>query len=156
MKNRIALLSIVAIFIGSLVGCSQRIGDFTLMSTKNVDIGGKYKKIDGRFSGDDSRGVFFGIPLGTPNLKTAVDNCIESGKGDLITNAVLDGSYWTVIIWGQHKYTVTGDVWIKASMSDLMNPSGELFELQASSQGYELVSLSDPSQVVKVEYFVYR
>jgi hypothetical protein len=156
MKNRIALLSIVAIFIGSLVGCSQRIGDFTLISTKNVDIGGKYKKIDGRFSGDDSRGVFLGIPLGTPNLKTAVDNCIESGKGDLITNAVLDGSYWSVIIWGEQKYTVTGDVWVKASMSDLMNPSGQLFELQASPQGYELVSLSDPSQVVKVQFLVSR
>ncbi len=156
MKNRIALLSIVAIFIGSLVGCSQRIGDFTLMSTKNVDIGGKYKKIDGRFKGEDSKGVFLGIPLGVPNLKTAVDNCIEAGKGDLITNAVLDGSYWSVIIWGQQTYTVTGDVWVKAGMSDLMNSGHELFELQAKPQGFELLSLSDPSKVVKVDYLVSR
>ncbi len=156
MKAKITLLSIVAILIASFVGCTQRIGDFTLISTKNVDIGGKYKQVDGRFSGDDSRGVFLGIPLGTPNLKTAVDNCIQAGKGDLITNAVLDGSYWSVIIWGEQKYTVTGDVWVKASMSDLMNPNEDLFELQASSQGYELVSLSDPSRVVKVEYLVSR
>jgi hypothetical protein len=156
MKNAIALLSICAIVIASFVGCSQRIGDFTLISTKNVDIGGKYKQVEGRFSGDDSRGVFLGIPLGTPNLKTAVDNCIQAGKGDLITNAVLDGSYWSVIIWGEQKYTVTGDVWVKASMSDLLNPSEDLFELQASSRGYELVSLSDPSRVVKVEYLVSR
>jgi hypothetical protein len=156
MKHAITFISIIAIMMASFVGCSQRIGDFTLISTKNVDIGGKYKQIEGRFSGDDSRGVFLGIPLGTPNLKTAVDNCIQSGKGDLITNAVLDGSYWSVIIWGEQKYTVTGDVWVKASMSDLLNPSEDLYELQASAQGYELVSLSGPSRVIKVEYLVSR
>lgn len=156
MKNAVTIISIIAIVIVSFAGCSQRIGDFTLISTKNVDIGGKYKQVEGRFSGEDARGVFLGIPLGTPNLKTAVDNCIQAGKGDLITNAVLDGSYWSVIIWGEQKYTVTGDVWTKVSMSDLVNPTDELYELQASPQGYELVSLSNPSRVVKVEYLVSR
>lgn len=156
MKKFVVTLSVLAIVLMSFVGCSQRIGDFTLLSTKNVEIGGKYKKLDGRFTGEDAKGVFIGIPLGTPNLKTAVDNCIESGKGDLITDAVLDGSYWSVIIWGQQKYTVTGDVWIKAGMSDLMNPNIEIFELQASSQGYELVSQLDPTKTIKVEYFTYR
>lgn len=154
MKNRIILFLLVAFVISVFVGCSQRVGDFTLISTKNVEIGGKYKKIEGRFEGDDSKPSILGIPLGQPNLKTAVDNCIESGNGDLLTNAVLDFSFWSVIIYGQSKYTVSGDVWVKASMSDLLNGNQNLYVLRPGPKGYQLVSLSDPSKVVKVEYLV--
>ena len=80
MKNIIVLLSLFAFAVTSFIGCSERIGDFTLISTKNVDIGGKYKKLDERYTGEDSRGDILGIPLGMPNLKTAVDNCIEAGE----------------------------------------------------------------------------
>ena len=41
MKNIIVLLSLFAFAVTSFIGCSERIGDFTLISTKNVDIGGK-------------------------------------------------------------------------------------------------------------------
>ena len=154
MKNKIILFSIVAILASAFIGCTQRIGDFTLISTKNVDIGGKYKKLDGRFVGEDKRGEIIGIPLGLPNLKTAVDNCIENGKGELVTNAVLDFSYWTAILYGERKYTVTGDVWAKASMSDLMNNNDDLYVLRADQKGYHLVSVADPAHIIKVEYFV--
>lgn len=153
MKNIIVLLSLFTISILAFIGCSQRIGDFTIISTKNVNIGGKYKKVDGRFVGEDSKGVFIGIPLGQPNLKTAVDNCIESGKGDLLTNAVIDGSYWSAIIYGQQTITVTGDVFVKAEISDLLNLNEEIFELQANSNSFELGSLKDSAKVIKVDYF---
>ena len=153
MKNKIVLLSLFAFAISTFIGCSQRIGDFTLISTKNVDIGGNYKKLDDRYTGEDSRGDILGIPLGMPDLKTAVDNCIEAGKGELLTNAVIDGSYWTVIFYGERKYTVTGDVWVKASTSDLLNPNEEIFNLRTNSNGFELVSLTEPTKVIKVDYF---
>ena len=153
MKNIIVLLSLFAFAVTSFIGCSERIGDFTLISTKNVDIGGKYKKLDERYTGEDSRGDILGIPLGMPNLKTAVDHCIEAGEGDLLTNAVIDASYWTAIFYGERKYTVTGDVWVKASISDLLNPNEELFELKANSHSFVLVSIKDPAKVVKVDYF---
>jgi hypothetical protein len=156
MQKNIALLMVLAITAGSLAGCSQRIGDFTVISTKNVDIGGKYKKMEGRYKGEDGRGVFLGIPLGQPNLKTAVDNCIESGNGELITNAVIDASFWTAIVWGEQKYTVTGDVWTKASMSDLQNPGIDLYELQGGQKGYTLMSTTDPSRAYKVDYLASR
>jgi hypothetical protein len=154
MKNIIVLLSLFAFAVTSFIGCSQRIGDFTLISTKNVDIGGNYKKLNDRFEGEDSRGEILAIPLGIPNLKTAVDNCIEAGDGELLTNAVIDFSYWTVIFYGERKYTVTGDVWVKASTSDLLNPSEEIFELKTNSHGFQLVSLTEPTKVIKVDYFV--
>lgn len=155
MKKIIVSLSLFAFVITSFIGCSQRVGDFTLISTKNVDIGGKYKKLDERYAGEDSRGDILGIPLGMPNLKTAVDNCIEAGNGELLTNAVIDASYWTAIFYGERKYTVTGDVWVKASISDLVNPNEVLFELKSNSHSFVLVSTTDPAKVIKVDYFAF-
>lgn len=155
MKKKLVLFVIFASILIAFGGCSQRIGDFTLLSTKNVEIGGKYKKLDKRFQGEDTKMMLLGIPLGTPNLKTAVDNCIENGKGYLITDAVVDYSFFTVILAGQMKYTVTGDVWVKADMSSLTNPNTELFQLQSGDSGYTLVSLNNPSNIVKVNYLAY-
>ena len=71
--------SSIALALPVFVGCSQRVGDFTIISTKNVDIGSQYKKVD-RFKGTDSRPDVLFIPLGVPDLKQAVDDCIEEGK----------------------------------------------------------------------------
>ena len=128
MKNIIILLSLISIFVASFIGCSQRVGDFTMISTKNVEIEHKYTKL-GRFEGEDVKGAVLGIPLGIVNLEAAVDNCIENGKGTLLTNVVIDYSWWTAFIYGQMTYTVIGDVWEKASVSDLLNPNEEIFEL---------------------------
>ncbi len=156
MKNGIILFCMAVIFISAFNGCSQRVGDFTLISTKNVEIGGKYKQIEGRFTGEDSRGEILLTPLGAPNLKTAVDKCIEAGKGELITNAVIDFSYWTAIVYGERKYTVTGDIWVRATIADLINNSGHLYVLNAGPSGYQLESISDPSKTIRVDNFVIR
>jgi hypothetical protein len=123
-----------------------------MISTKNVDIGGKYRKLSDRFKGEDSKGMLLGIPLGIPSLKSAVDNCIENGNGELLTNAVIESTFWTAIVWGEQKYTATGDVWVKAGTSDFLDSGIRLYELQGTSRGYQLVSTSDPSQSVKVDY----
>jgi hypothetical protein len=155
MRNLVILLCIVGLIIPVFVGCTQRVGDFTIISTKNVELGAKYTKLD-RFQGVDSKPDILFIPLGVPDLKQAVDNCIEAGKGELLTNAVVESGYWTVIVYGERKYTVTGDVWAKASSSDLLNPNIELFELQVGTTGFILSSTADPTQKVKVDYFVSR
>jgi hypothetical protein len=151
MKNCFMVLALTLISFVLLSGCSQRIGDFTLISTKNVDIGGKYKKLDTRFKAEDRKPVIIGIPIGIPNIKTAVDNCIESGKGELLTNAVLDVSFWTMIVYGEQWYTVTGDVWVK---SEIAENGEEIFELLPGSNGYVLVSVNDHSNKIQVDYFL--
>lgn len=133
--RRIVLCTIVGAFVLGLLGCSQRIGDFTLISTKNVDIGKKFKKV-GRKTGEDSVGEFLFIPFGAPDMKAAVDNAIESADGDLLTNAVVDFKYFSVILFGSRTIEVTGDVWKLASAGD----RGELYELRRGDDGWELVS----------------
>jgi hypothetical protein len=156
MKRNIVFTLAFFFTLGLFAGCTQRIGDFTLISTKNVDIGGKYKKI-ARHTGSDSRPDILTIPIGTPDLKQAVDNCIEAGKGELLTNAVVDFDFWTAILYGRRTYTVTGDVWGKPDIGDLLSdPDGGIFELHAGASGFELVSMTNPANVIKVDHFASR
>ncbi len=156
MKRNTVITLACFLILGVLAGCTQRIADFTFVSTRSVDIGGKYKKI-ARFTGSDSRPDILTIPLGIPDLKAAVDNCIEAGKGELLTDAVVDFTQWTAIVYGRRIYTVTGDVWGRPDVSDLnANPGVELFELHAGANGFELISLTNPNTVVKINYLASR
>jgi hypothetical protein len=156
MKTKLTITLTLFLIIGLFAGCTQRIADFTFVSTRSVDIGGKYKKM-ARCIGTDSRPDVLTIPFGIPDLKQAVDNCIEAGKGDLLTDAVVDFTQWTAIVYGRRTYTVTGDVWGRPDVSDLnANPGVELFELHAGASGFELVSLTHPDDVVKIDYLASR
>ena len=149
MKSFILILiSLVLLFV---VGCSTRMGDFTILSSKNVDIGGKYKKLE-RHSGSDITPYILFFPIGEPNLEEAVDECLEIGQGDLLTNVLVETSSWWAILYGQQIITVTGDVWEKASMSELNEKSTELYELVSDEKGLRLICVDDKTKVVYVEF----
>lgn len=116
---------LIAVAVAALIlnGCAQRIGDFTIISTKNYEASAKYKMV-GRFEGTD-RVFFFIAPWGTPSVENAVDEAIEAGKGVYLTNAVLE-SYSGFFQIG---YNVRGDVYALASQSDLLDPNIELYDL---------------------------
>jgi len=133
----------------AFVGCTSRVADFTIVSTKNVDIGSKYVK-KGTFEGEDKTFVFI-FPFGSPNLKTAVDKCIESGSGDLLTNAVINYTFSVYI--GPLGYSVKGDVYARATVSDLQLHKDQLYELVPSLDGMELVSCSNPADRQKVSSY---
>ena len=107
----ISLLFVVLFF----AGCAQRIGDFTIVSTKNYEASMKFKKV-GRFSGEDNV-FYFIVPFGIPNIKNACDRAIEAGKGTYLTDAVLEStsSFFNM------GYKITGDVWAPATQGDLLN-----------------------------------
>lgn len=129
-----------------LGGCSQRIGDFTMVSTKNYERGVNYKML-GRMEGEDKVLVILGIPLGAPNLKTAVDRAIEAGNGVYLANAVIDYGGWNAIIVGKWGYTATGDVYGTAERGDLNNPDIELFNLRETENGLVMESIGNGRQI---------
>ena len=114
---------VLVLAMGLMVGCSQRIGDFTVMSSKNFQTGQKYKKV-GRHKGEDKK-VWFIIPFGVPDLKNAVDKAIEAGKGVYLADVVLE-SYNGLFDFG---YIVTGDVYAPATTGDLSDPTSDLYSL---------------------------
>lgn len=91
-----------------LNGCSLRLGDFTVLSTKNVDVSGV--KQGDRYSGEHCINTVLGFPLGEINWKTAMDRALEKGKGDLMIDAVVSNKYWTVILFGEMCIVIEGTI----------------------------------------------
>jgi hypothetical protein len=105
---------VASILFLTMAGCANRIGDFTIVSTKNVEISRvDLKRVDftrGVEGGNGRWWVLF-IPLGpAPNMKEAVDRCLERGHGDFMTSAVIYERNWHVILFGHEAIEVKGDV----------------------------------------------
>jgi len=122
-KSLVCFIFIVALAF-SLTSCSYRLGDFTIISTKNYNSSLNFKNV-GRFEGKDSVFVLFGIPFGQPNIENAVDEAIEKGRGVYLVNAVLELKTG-IFSMG---YVVRGDVYAEATESDLNDSNVELFKL---------------------------
>jgi len=108
-----------------LTGCSNRLGNMTMVSTNNVD--GLSAKITSknRVVGESCIQNLIGIPWGDfqNRLQIATDNAIDNGRksglqGDVLVNAKINVSAWTIILYGQNCLTVEGDL---ITLSDSMN-----------------------------------
>lgn len=93
-----------------LCGCTTRLGDFTVLSTKNVDVSGL--RSGDRYAGEDCINMLFGmIPMGDVNWKNAMDQALERGKGDVMVDLVLTQKGWAIpYIWGQQCIEIAGTV----------------------------------------------
>lgn len=93
-----------------LQACTTRLGDFTVLSTKNVDVSGL--KPGDRMEGEHCVNMLFGmIPLGQINWKEAMDDALEKGKGDVMVDIVLTQKAWAIpYIWGQECIIIEGTV----------------------------------------------
>ncbi len=95
-----------------LGGCSHRLFDVTLISSKNVPLGQEVtlKQADQRVTGVDSKGMILTFPLGIPDVKEAVDDAIEKYPGAVaLSNAVVKSKGWNAIFYGKTKYVVEGN-----------------------------------------------
>ncbi len=89
-----------------MAGCTMRIVDFTVISSKNVKVPTKAR--GQRVTGKDCTFVVF-VPIGIPNMKEAIDRAIESGGGDydaLVDGVVYQDNYSFII--GQMCFRVEG------------------------------------------------
>lgn len=94
-----------------LSGCSRRIIDFTVISSKNVPItekGTEFKKATTRVKGVDSKTsiLFF---QGMPDMKEAIDDAIEKYPGAVaLTDGVIYSKSWSCFLFGKNKFEVEG------------------------------------------------
>jgi hypothetical protein len=91
-----------------LGGCTLRLGDFTVLSTKNVDVSAVRQ--GDRQSGEDCINMVLFFPLGEVNWKTAMDRALEKGKGDVLVDAVVTSKYWNALVYGQNCVVIEGTV----------------------------------------------
>lgn len=93
-------------------GCTTRLVDFTVISSKNIDLsrGAEFTRHMSRVEGEDLVHIIIFIPTGVPNAKEALDRAIESVPGAV---ALLDGVitqefFYIPWIYGQQKFVVEG------------------------------------------------
>lgn len=84
--------ALASVFLASsiiLSGCTQRLIDFTIVSSKNIDLSRSSEliKINSRVYGRDTVPIIL-FPLGFPNAKAAMDEAIQQIPGCV---ALLDG-----------------------------------------------------------------
>lgn len=111
MKKALSLsaLASVVLILGS---CTHRLTDFTVISTKNVPLGiesTKIKKADTRVKGVDKSHIILFLPIGSPNMKEAIDKAIHQHPGCVgLADGVVKSSFWDAILYGQSSYIVEG------------------------------------------------
>ena len=120
MAKRLMLFSLIGLLCFSAIGCVTRLVDFTIISTKNIDLarGADFKRGPSRVQGEDKVSIIIFIPTGTPNIKTAIDKAIQSVPGAV---ALLDGvvsakGWWIPYIYGESSYVVEGTPLIDAKL----------------------------------------
>ncbi len=110
VQSWVKSLIVVLIFV-PLVGCSMRVGDFTVGSTKNI---GQLSQKGEAVSGEDCSTNLLGmIPLAgptVPNFKTAMDQALQRAKGDVVVDVVLWETRLPLLIINQHCFKVEGKV----------------------------------------------
>jgi len=109
MKTRLYVMFLFVAFL--LGGCTTRIFDFTIVSTKNVDLSkmGTYERGRQRVEGEDYVYWILDIPLGIPNLKEAIDRAIEVTPGAVaLVDGVAYSKFWWALLVARSSYVVEG------------------------------------------------
>ena len=95
-------------------GCQERIGDFTLISTKNMDLSNlNFEAAGGNpiSEGVNTVPIIGAYENGVPSLEEAIDRAIESGRGTaLIDASIYMSSWWIPYIYGERTIRVRGKV----------------------------------------------
>lgn len=138
--------ALLALTMSLMVGCTTRLVDFTVISSKNVDLsrGAEFKRHNSRVTGEDLARVIIFIPTGTPNAKEALDRAIESVPGAV---ALLDGVltyewFYIPYIYGESKYIIEGTPLIDPRLRSASSPIEE--------KGYQFVYLNKDGEIAKV------
>ena len=157
MKNQLFIIAILVLLFLT-IGCSRRIMDFTLLSSKNVELTKfpTYQRGNSRVEGVDKKLIIIAFPTGQPDGKEAIDKAIESIPGAIaLLDGVLTYKWWYIpYIYGEFFYVIEGTPLIDPSLSgnDLFNEIADYSIFLLDKDGEITKSL----KVEKEEYYTIR
>ena len=109
--------TVAAAFLVSILssGCFVRHGDFTVLSNKLLRLSEfeleKVNRVKGVVGKDTTHIIIFFPTGGPPTIDGAIDDALEKGGGDVMTDAVISFSSWYIpYIYGRSQWNVKGDV----------------------------------------------
>lgn len=112
MKKHIYTVLLVAVLVALFSGCSSKIGEFTIISTRNVSLDNPPVLIERSVSGSSMSTMLLGFKLFTPDLREAVNDALDDYEADFLTNVVIYERDWTILwLFGREGYVVKGDAW---------------------------------------------
>jgi hypothetical protein len=166
MKKSLFLSLLIVL---SLISCTRRFTDFTIISTKNIDLsnGASFERARNRVEGRDRIHIVLFIPTGVPNMKEAIDRAIESTPGciALLDGVVYSKYWWIPYIYGQSSFIVEGTPLIDPKLACnvenesplygkvILNGNGEVKETEPLSHGEYLALKSRVLKSSKSERF---
>jgi hypothetical protein len=156
MKKKLMILPVL-VLIGAMSGCTQRLGNFSILSTKNTEIGKNYVRVttDKKASGVDSKPIIVIIPMGNPNMQEAADRALEKYGAQILTDVVIYYDWFYIpYIYGEFKYRVEGDAWkrvddLKSSLESDVKNSEQIFALKEVNGKQEFVPVTADDPVLK-------
>lgn len=108
----VGLAAIAAIL--TLSGCTTRVADLTVASTKNFNTQSGSLSSGKRVEGADRVAVVL-VPLGTPSIETAIDNAIESDRCAVGLSDVVLSNKFFVFLFGYVELNVKGNLILDSS-----------------------------------------
>ena len=109
---KINILACIVLSVLLLSSCSQRIIDFTLISSKNIEFSkfDTYERVNSRTTGKDTKSIIFVVPTGNPSGKEAMDEAIESVPGcvALVDGVLTHKWFYIPYIYGEFTFIIEG------------------------------------------------
>lgn len=101
----------LALILGAVVvsGCTVRVADMTVGSTKNYNINAAKFVKGKRVTGEDTYPVIL-FPLGIPDVKTAMDNAIEQDKCAVALSDIVVSQLNDSFLVGSIGYRIEGNL----------------------------------------------
>ena len=119
------LVVVLALALLTGISCVRTITDFTIVSTKNVDLSrmSEYKRDPLMRRGKDVVHWVTIFPIswtGEPDMKPAIDRAIQSVPGGvaLVDGRIRESFWWIPFIYGQNAITVEGTLLIDPKIRD--------------------------------------
>ncbi|CAN7415645.1 hypothetical protein [Pseudomonas sp. GL-B-26] len=112
----------IAILLSTVIasGCTIRVADMTVASTKNFNLNSSKFIKGSRVTGEDYVPVIL-FPIGLPNLKTAMDEAIQQDKCAVGLTDVVMTSLNRSFLFGAIGYRVEGDLVIDTARPGCVN-----------------------------------
>ncbi|ALB70778.1 hypothetical protein ACOZ06_000385 [Cronobacter muytjensii] len=117
--KKVLLLALGAML---LSGCSARVADMTVASTKNYNLNSNKFVKGARITGEDSAPVVI-FPLGVPNVKTAMDRAIEKNRCAVALSDVVVTQFNHSFLFGKFGFIIEGTEVIDRSQPGCENAS---------------------------------
>ncbi|HYV56440.1 MAG TPA: hypothetical protein VE911_02790 [Candidatus Nitrosopolaris sp.] len=104
-----AVLGVLALVVGT-AACQVHIATLSAASTRRLADVARAATPRGLHEGRSCRWWFLGVPFGLPQLDEAVAAAVQPVGGTVLRNLTVSSDHTVYVLFGQHCYTVRGEV----------------------------------------------